>query len=170
VNNSKKCDPRFWERWMQSGAVSNAGNSKGCIRLELKSSAHAIGTGVLSWNKYERVFDRYGTLKLFTDVNEEDTVDLCRELAGKNGHLMARVKITRDSYHIGDLSHGVFPVTPNVNDVILLGTGTLFFEIDEDGGENVGVIPLNSNSNQWMNIYSLYRVHYQTVTLFFEQK
>jgi hypothetical protein len=71
---------------------------------------------------------------------------------------------TREATHIGDLFHRVFPTQPRLNEHVVLGEGTLFF--DEDG---VGLSPDDGRDTLWLNMHALYRVHNQTVTLFFEE-
>jgi hypothetical protein len=51
-----------------------------------------------------------------------------------------------------------------LNEHVVLGEGTLFF--DEDG---VGLSPDDGRDTLWLNMHALYRVHNQTVTLFFEE-
>jgi hypothetical protein len=51
-----------------------------------------------------------------------------------------------------------------LNEEVVLGTGTLFFE--EDG---VGLLPDDGRKSLWLDIHALYRVHDQIVTLFFEE-
>jgi len=51
-----------------------------------------------------------------------------------------------------------------VGEMVILGEGTLRFE-----GNGVGLLPDDGRTTLWLNIPALYRVHNQTVTLFFEQ-
>lgn len=123
---------------------------------------HEIGTGVLDWEREERISDRYGLLELFLRPGE--LVTLNRIAQPLHGKLFAVVREVRRSSHIGDLFHGVKPSMPEVGDRIQLGTGTIFFE-----DEAVGLMPDDGRSTLWMNIHALYRVHNQTVTLYFEE-
>lgn len=123
-----------------------------------------LGTGVLSWNRYERVSDRYGTVCLFASPSGGEKVRLIQVKEGARGRLVAIVKETRRSQHIGDLFHGVFPKTPKVGQKITLGEGTLFFE--DDG---VGLQPDDGRDAQWLDMRALYNAHEQTVTLYFEE-
>lgn len=124
-----------------------------------------LGNGVLNWPPAERVGDRYGLVKLFATPAWRDVVEL--ELhgteEGQRGRLVAVVKETRKSQHIGDLFHGVFPEMPNTGDKIVLGEGTLFYE-----GDSVGLRPDDGRETQWLDIRALYRAHDQTVDLYFE--
>jgi hypothetical protein len=123
-----------------------------------------LGTGVLSWNGAERRSDRYGSVVLLPSPDSEKPIHLIQVKAGRRGRLVAIVKETRHSRHIGDLSHGVFPKTPKVGQKITLGEGALFFENDE-----VGLQPDDGRDTQWLDMRALYNVHEQTVTLFFEE-
>lgn len=123
-----------------------------------------IGTGVLDWDRGERISDRYGSVRLFDQPGPRKLpVGLRQENGGKHGRLVAVVRETRDSAHIGDLFHGVFPSKPNVGEMILLGEGILFFQDDA-----VGLVPDDGRETLWLDIRALYRLHSQTVTLFFE--
>lgn len=123
-----------------------------------------IGTGVLDWDRGERISDRYGSVQLFDNPGpRKRPVELRQEQEGMRGHLIAVVRETRDSPHIGDLFHRVFPSTPSVGDNIVLGEGTLFFQDNA-----VGLVPDESRKTLWLDIRALYRLHNQTVTLFFE--
>lgn len=123
-----------------------------------------IGTGVLTWSPGERVSDRYGTVYLLSDLESNEVVGLTDTTEGKRGRLIAVVRETRTSRHIGDLFHGVFPEIPEVGQKVVLGEGTLFFQ-----DELVGVRPDDGRQTQWLNLRALYEVHEQTVTLFFEE-
>ncbi len=123
-----------------------------------------LGTGILNWNKSERVSDRYGAVFLDTDLH----ADAITPLLGKKGKLICEVLETRASNHIGDLSRGISPSTPKVGDTIELGEGILFTE----GSLNnlvVGLKPEDERATDWLNPHKLYNVHAQTVNLFFEE-
>lgn len=124
----------------------------------------SLGTGVLSWKREERVGDRYGTVRLFPDTEAEDPTDLNETSYGLRGRLVAVVKETRQSPHIGDLFHGVFPVTPEVGEKIVLGEGILFYE-----DNSVGLNPDTGRETLWLDVPALYRAHHQTVELFFDE-
>ncbi|MFH0892455.1 MAG: hypothetical protein V1867_06785 [Candidatus Falkowbacteria bacterium] len=127
-----------------------------------KENKILLGTGILNWDRGERVSDRYGTVKLFAFLGQEDTCAFNTELQGQNGQLVAKVLKTRHSDHIGDLFRGVFPETPEVGEEIVLGRGELFFERDA-----VGLRPDDGRESLWLDIRKLYRAHLQTVELFF---
>lgn len=132
-----------------------------------------LGTGILTWTRGERVSDRYGTVFLMPDGDSftppSGRVDLDR-VEGK-GKLVAEVVETRESTHIGDFFHGLFPETPKVGERIELGEGEVFFE-DSDPVDNVGtkvgIKPHDDRDHWWLDAKALYRVHEQTVNLYFE--
>ncbi|MBI2035758.1 MAG: hypothetical protein HYT12_03720 [Candidatus Liptonbacteria bacterium] len=124
-----------------------------------------LGTGVLNWDIDERCSDRYGQVFLLSSPDSEERVKLVQVKGGVRGRLMAIVKETRQSRHIGDLFHGVFPKTPKVGQKITLGEGTLFFR----NYNAVGVQPDDGRDTLWLDINGLYKAHEQTVTLYFEE-
>lgn len=124
-----------------------------------------IGTGVLNWDREERISDRYGLVMLLDEPGScKRPLRLFRSNEGKHGRLLAVVRDTRDSTHVGDLVHGVYPSKPSIDDVFVLGEGRLFFRDDQ-----VGVLPDDNRKTFWLDIDALYRVHEQTVTLFFDE-
>ena len=92
------------------------------------------GRGILTWNKSERVSDRYGSVWLMENGNSLSAQvsparsSVLPEDVGKRCRLFCTVLETRQSTHIGDLFHGVFPSTPKQGETIILGTGLLFTE------------------------------------------
>lgn len=122
-----------------------------------------LGTGVLDWEREERISDRYGVVKLFNHPGEGKKPIRLRHLTEAYGGLIAVVREVRDSSHIGDLFHLVFPSKPEVGEQVILGEGTLFF-----GDDGVGLMPDDGRETLWLDIHALYRVHNQTVTLFFD--
>lgn len=140
-----------------------------------------IGTGVLTWNRSERVSNRYGSIYLGVQDSELSTVthkltetkiDIIEKLVGKAGKLIAVAIETRQSTHIGDLFRGISPSTPDVGEVIELGDGFLFTEPNpyEENCHMIGVKPLEEREDDWMNPNALYRAHEQTVELYFEPR
>lgn len=136
----------------------------------------SLGRGVLTWHRKERVSDRYGAVYLIDEGGNSLTAAPCpsrvtipTEIIGKKGTLKAVVLETRQSTHIGDLFRGVGLRTPNVNDVIVFGQGTLFAEPAIDGGQCVGLKPKNSRKVDWLDIRALYDAHEQTVELIFSE-
>ena len=128
---------------------------------------HNLGTGVLNWEVKERRTDRYGSVFLLHSPDPlcDERVEILQVKSGTRGRLIAIVKETRQSYHIGDLFHQVFPTMPSVGQKIILGEGTLFFE----NNNNVGLQPDNGRDDLWLDINALFKLHHQTVTLFFEE-
>lgn len=127
---------------------------------------HKLGTGILNWSRMERVSDRYATVQLFTALDSEEMVALDRVQEGTRGRIIAVVEETRQSRHIGDLSHEIFPRTPTVGQHITLGEGILFF-----AEQAVGLTPIDERTVDapWLDIRSLYDAHEQTVSLYFEE-
>lgn len=123
-----------------------------------------LGKGILGWERTERVSDRYGTVKLFTTTEQNEAVPFDVQLSGRRGALVVEVVKTRESNHIGDLFHGIMPVTPKLGEVFVLGRGTIFFE----GIFTVGVKPRGNRATLWLDIKKLYKSHFQTVNLYFE--
>jgi hypothetical protein len=137
-----------------------------------------LGTGRLTWNRGERITDRYGAIYLLADgdsLSEGTNIAHIRvfdPLLGKHGKLIAEVIETRESTHIGDLFHGFAPVTPDVGENIVLGEGTLFTETETDGKTTwsmVGLKPDDGRDHFWLNPKKLYRAHEQTVKLWFKE-
>lgn len=125
-----------------------------------------IGTGVLDWDREEGISDRYGAVMLFDRARpHQGPIRLPRRSEGAHGRLIALVRETRETSHIGDLFHKIYPVKPNVGDSFVLGEGTLFFANDA-----VGLIPHDGRKTLWLDIHVLYRVHNQTVDLLFERQ
>jgi hypothetical protein len=124
-----------------------------------------LGTGVLNWNPEERKSDRYGAIFLNPSIGSEEMVPLVQVKNQPHGRLIAIVEETRQSRHIGDLFHGVYPKTPKKGQKIVLGEGELFFTDDN----MVGLKPDDGRDTLWLKIRALYRVHEQTVTLCFEE-
>jgi hypothetical protein len=87
------------------------------------------------------------------------------ELIGAYGTLVAQVSetVTRKSYHVGDLFRGIFPVTPDLGEVVTLGKGRL----TQESPCQIGLKPLADVTSDWLDPNALYRVHDQTVTLWF---
>jgi chorismate mutase len=156
---------------------NNGKDLKKLYSMEVTMKNHVLGTGVLTWDKCERVGDRYGVIYLNVANSFGQEIDssefnstLAKELAGRQarGKFVAEVKQARNSTHIGDLFHGVFPETPEVGEAITLSeVGTFVLEkncVDDDA---VGIEPDDGRATLWMNINALYRAHEQTVELVF---
>ena len=138
-----------------------------------------LAEGRLNWARFERVEDRYGTVTiqtsgaLFDGTNDPGgTYAEFRDAPiGITGRLVAHVLETRESPHIGDLFRGVFPVTPEVGERIVLGECTLFVAREDPiSGDYpaIGVKPAGVAEYPWMDVEALYRAHEQTVRLEFE--
>jgi hypothetical protein len=135
----------------------------------------SLGKGVLTWNREERVSDRYGTVYLMeeghTSLTTKSSPSLVGAetptLSGKKGKLVAVVLEARESTHIGDMFRGIRPRTPGVGQSIELGEGLLFTEPAYDGGLIVGLQPIDERNSDWLDPRALYDAHEQTVELFF---
>jgi hypothetical protein len=136
-----------------------------------------LGTGALTWNRGERVSDRYGMVYCADSNSEGKTInrtakmhlEAIKSVAGQKGRLIAVVLKTRQSTHIGDLFRGISPVTPEVGEEIVLGEGKFVHEKNEYADdEKVGLSPEDGRENDWLIPQKLYRAHEQDVNLFFE--
>lgn len=132
-----------------------------------------VGVGRLTWPRYERVSDRYGLVALMHDGDSfsasVDWVKLEIPAEGARGTLRAVVLETRDSTHIGDLSRGIRPETPEQGEEITLGTGRVFSEaIPGEKALAIGLRPEGDDrTSDWLDPRALYRAHEQTVRLVF---
>jgi hypothetical protein len=88
-----------------------------------------LATGYVSWDAVERRSDRYGSIRLNDKNDTSILLDRSMdELEGKEGRLVAEVLIPVKSPHIGDLQRRLVPSTPELGEVVVLGTGSLFIE------------------------------------------
>lgn len=122
-----------------------------------------VGTGILNWPKSERVCDRYGFVMLLN--SDGKSIPIGYGLEGQRGTLRAVVTETRDSYHVGDAFRGLIPSRPDVGDVMELGTGTVVYSREFMA---IGLKPDDGREDDWLDPKVLYRLHHQTVNLFFE--
>lgn len=140
-----------------------------------------LGIGVLTWNRKERITDRYGCVYLGDKNSMEDIVSeitcstdvkALEKYEGKIGNLVAIPIETRESTHIGDLFRGIYPSTPEIGERIELGNGILFSQPNSyiENCQMIGLQPTDDRSNDWLNPEKLYRAHEQTVELYFETK
>lgn len=136
-------------------------------------TAHVIGEGIFGWPAGERRTDRYGTCFVANGTWDEDTGQPEMNLdgiVGKHGKLIAVVLETRESGHIGDLFHGFFPETPEVDEKIELGEGTLFSDrIESAHLDVIGLEPDDDRNEFWLDPKKMYRCHDQTVRLEFHE-
>jgi len=139
-----------------------------------QSGKHAQhqASGVFTWNRHERVSNRYGS---FTMSDEYEAVVLfdrqrIEALVGKRVRITCKVTKTRQSEHIGDLFLGVFPSTPAVGEVVELGVGTLRLENDEQSQTpSIVLEPGDGRDELWMDPDKLFRLHEQNVEVTIEQ-
>jgi hypothetical protein len=139
------------------------------------SNGIMIGAGRLTWTGSERRSDRYGYVFLInsgdstTKGTDWSEMVVRPEHLGLRCRLLAHVIETRQSSHIGDLFHGVYPSTPEIGDTILLGVGLLSVISGREGKPLVGLMPFDDDrSHMWLDIKALYRCHEQTVQLYYE--
>jgi hypothetical protein len=127
-----------------------------------------LGEGRLSWQRTERISDRYGAVILMHDgdswTEPSGYAVFDPALTGRRGTLVAEVLETRESTHIGDLFHGFSPTTPAVGEQIRLGSGTVFVEYVNDIW-TIGLRPRDGRDVFWLAPNALYRAHEQTVRL-----
>lgn len=136
----------------------------------------SLGTGMVTWDRGERIDDRYGFIYFYEENSQGESVGSAemdivkaKELADREirGKLVAEVRETRESTHVGDWFHNVYPTTPEVGEVIELSeVGTFVVTRNYYGDLAVGIRPDDGRDTLWMNIRALYRVHEQTVELF----
>lgn len=135
-----------------------------------------IGIGMLTWCAGERRADTYSRVWLMPEgtgnfehmISNRVDDDVAKTLVGKTGKLIANVIKTRESHHIGDMFHGIFPETPEVGEEVVLGEGV--FEANNTYNIfTVGVRgePIDPDEEWVMDPRKLYRVHDQTVELYF---
>lgn len=136
--------------------------------MKVQQQKVVVGIGRLTWNKSERICDRYGFVYLmeFGDsrsIGEPPVVQPHFEAQHINTcvTLVAKVVEARQSTHIGDLFHGVYPRMPSVGQEIVLGSGLLKVQ-----GNHIGAAPFDDDrETMWLDIRALYDAHEQTVEL-----
>jgi hypothetical protein len=143
----------------------------------IPKEALALGTGWFTWPRHERVSDRYGTISLFNTCHAHDRpfdkpfdkpIPLAHDdlVVGTEGVLLVEIIETMDSTHIGDIMRGLYPSTPNVGDIFVLGPGRVFY--DKEGPDvAIGLLPDDDRKSDWLDPGTLYRCHDQRVILHF---
>lgn len=92
-----------------------------------------LATGYFSWDAVERRSDRYGSIRLNDQNNNNVLLNPTHDdLEGNKGRLVAEVLIPVRSPHPGDIVRGIKTSTPELGEVVLLGEGTLFIEHRDD--------------------------------------
>jgi len=129
-----------------------------------------LGEGALSWERYERVGDRYGTVTLWAPGDKEKVRLATEKMPGAYGFLCVKVVKAQQSEHIGDLFHGFYPGGAVEGEVFALGDAGKFYVPDGSdttaGGIGaVGVQPMDERATFWLNPLALYRAHEQVVRL-----
>lgn len=141
----------------------------------MKKEKVLIAHGALGWFGGERRSDRYGAITVFNENSYEQKIvndsiiykDVIDTLVGKNGKIVAVVLETRKSTHIGDLFRGFYPKTPKVGQTIKVGEGEFFTEIGHEGRPTFGVKPADGRESDWLIPKNLYKLHEQSVDIFF---
>lgn len=143
-----------------------------------------LGRGELSWPPFERVSNRYGMITLGEENRSTSTshpptaflLDTVQSLLGRKGTLIALVKETRQSTHIGDLFRGIFPPplgSVRVGEEFILGTGTFFavkiINGTVEGTWGIGLVPRDLRVDDWLFVNALYATHEQTVEIWFKE-
>ena len=91
--------------------------------------------------------------------------------AHTKSRVVATVKATRKSEHIGDFFRGIYPITPDVGEVVELGAIVdVTFEQDDTGQYfgQVTMTPWDGREVDWIDPRKLYRLHSQTVEVSIE--
>ena len=135
-----------------------------------------LGQGILTWDRYERKFNRYGSVALQGATYYEDARAQCgwfeeplERLTGKRVRLTATVLESRKSRHVGDTFLHVFPTQPTVGEVIDFGIGILEPTSNAEDDRIVMLRPEDGRQMLWIDPRKLYRAHDQTVLLFAEE-
>lgn len=140
----------------------------------MNSTKILLGSGILTWGSEERRTGRYGSITL-DDSDYDHTIVIKSEikqvtissLVGQRVTLEVRVTIVRKSGHAGDRFLGIFPETPDLGEIITIGTGTLFTDYLSWGcGLAIGLRPQDNRNELWLDPRILYRLHDQSIELY----
>lgn len=138
-----------------------------------------IGSGVFTWDGQERRSDRYGAFVLDHSAYSGERVcevaldmPALRALAGRRVRLVAVVLEARKSGHVGDLTHEIYPSTPEVGERVELGVGELRIgrvEWPPNFVPSIELVPSDGRKVFWIDPRKLYRLHDQTVEIYAEE-
>lgn len=130
--------------------------------------------GIFTWPAEERRSDRYGMVALAC-ANYDETAHARVELdeaalmflCGRRVRIVATVLESRESGHIGDIFRGIYPVRPEIGEIIDLGSGAFVVAPTyyEDIPLTFGILPDDGRDVDWFDPRLLYRLHDQTVRL-----
>lgn len=146
------------------------------LRIQVATERTCLGSGILNWPRGERVTDRYGTVFLTDDPDQEQRywTRLPYVPEGVWGTLTAVVVEVRRLRWSDDDLDATEPTAPcAVGDVIKLGTGYAFRSYD--GGHLIGLRPALSDGienrcgtdDHWLDPEALRKVQDQRVSLEF---
>ena len=140
------------------------------------AKAILLGIGHLTWCSTERRSDRYGSVFLLNPSEGDGGASGGADEGGVSipvqegyGQLVAKVVEPRESQHIGDLFHNIFPSLPKKGERIVLGSGMAFSRTDYER-EMVGVKPIDGRTTWWLNPKNLFRAHSSIVELYWIPK
>ena len=133
-----------------------------------------IGRGIFTWDGEERRTLRYGYVTIHgADYLEKVQtsslleVGLISDFVGQQMTLTVKIIETRQSGHVGDHFLKIYPSSPKVEEIIVLGTGTLSIKSTSFGiGYAIGLVPKDGREDFWIDPRILYRLHDQTVEIF----
>lgn len=129
-----------------------------------KTKAIFLTKGVLDWAIAERTSDRYGTVNFGTECAR------AYNYIGYRGKLFVSVLGTRGISHTGDTFRGIEPSIPEIGDIFELGHGEFFIEelpLKNGVTTCIGLKPDDNRKSDWLDPYTLYKVHNQFVSLWF---
>ena len=135
-----------------------------------------LGTGPLTWCGSERRSRRYGSVTLDAGSSLGKVLDPVTmpetscHLENIQGRLVAVVKKTRESSHVGDRNLGIEPSAPEVGERIVLGEGIFHVLLPQWSGAHHAFClePMDGRAHYWLDVHALYRAHEQTVELILE--
>lgn len=128
-------------------------------------------TGLLQWERSERLSDRYGVI--FLDANGYTPrvrgplrfpARTVKRLTCRYVHITAKVVARHHSHHVGDRYRGLLPSTPNVGEIVDLGRGRLSTDVYRRKPYFM-LWPNDHRKTDWFDPERLFRLHDQLVVL-----
>lgn len=158
-------------RWFPQDHV--IGREKEASIMDNKATPLKIAVGVLTWNRHERVSNRYGFVAVTDRDSREEKLTAISPVVfrdafpevGRKVRMICKVLEACDSSHIGDVFLGIFPSRPEIEEIIDFGVGRFVCEADNAyaGGVMFGLKPSDGRDELWIDPRKLYRAHEQTV-------